>query len=95
MVFMLRSKFPLVIVGALVTSIMSIAPAHATPPITRVLPEGSALYSVSCDDPEANGQLARVDITSAIQTRIGTGTTDARSSYCAGGATYNTVTATA
>jgi len=96
-----RSKFALVLVGALVASTFSVSVANATPTITRTLPAGSTLYSIPCDYHAANGQLASVNTATGFMTTIGSGTTDAHAiswndgTGCAGGATYNPVTHTA
>ena len=79
------------------SSVQGISVANAaTPPITRALPVGSNLYSISCDGGVPNGQLGGFVTASRVptgaQTRIGSGTTDANSSYCVFGLAYNEVT---
>lgn len=94
-----RKVFVAIVVAftVLLASVQGISVANAaTPTITRALPAGSNLYSISCDGGVPNGQLGGFvtagGVPTGAQTRIGNGTTDPNSSYCVFGLAYNEVT---
>lgn len=98
---MTRSKFSLLVVGALIASLipLSAANAAAPPAQTRTLPSSDTMYSISCPNSgdSAPGQLASVNTTTSALTNIGSGTTDSHAqapNNCAEAATYNPVTDT-
>ena len=103
---MIKDKARLVCVAVavafavLLASVQGISIANAaTPPISRSLPVDVNLYSMSCDGGVPNGQLGGFvtasGVPTGVQTRIGSGTTDINSTYCAFGMAYNPVTNTA
>lgn len=76
------------------STVQGISVANAA--ISRALPDGSTLYSISCDYGAPNGQLGGFvtssGVPTGVQTRIGSGTTHVNSTFCAYGAAYNPVT---
>jgi hypothetical protein len=76
------------------STVQGISVANAA--ISRALPDGSTLYSISCDYGAPNGQLGGFvtssGVPTGVQTRIGGGTTHVNSTFCAYGAAYNPVT---
>jgi hypothetical protein len=86
---MISKKLLTVGVGvvALSLSLTLAGPANAAQ--TRTLPAGETLYAIDCQD--SNGQLASFDVTTAIGTAIGTGTTDSHVD-CAADATFDVAT---
>jgi len=72
---------------ALGLSAVLAGPAYAIQ--TRALPAGETLYGIDCAV-SRNGQLASVDVTTAIGTTIGAGTTSVNAE-CAGDSTYDVV----
>jgi hypothetical protein len=73
--------------AALGLSLTLASPANAAQ--TRALPAGETLYAIDCQD--NIGLLASFDVTTAVGTAIGTGSTDSHVD-CAADSTYNATT---
>jgi hypothetical protein len=76
-------------VGAAVLGLSLTLAAPANAAQTRALPTGETLYAIDCED--SIGQLASFDVTTAVGTAIGTGSTDSHVD-CAADSTYDVTT---